>query len=86
MPEQAQIEEPVLDILPDNRETVYWFLRMQRRWVVDAAGCLARLDESALRAMMDMDGVRRRKRAQLLDELMVMESSVLEFLHEKSDG
>lgn len=55
---------------------------MQRRWVVDGmSGQYRRLDDQALLAQMELRSVKKKRRAELLDQLMVMESAALEVLN-----
>lgn len=79
----AEPEEPEhFGVRPDNQEAIGWFLLMQRRWVVsEMSGHYVRLDDAAIEAQMQMRGVKKQHRAQLLDELMTMESAALEVLN-----
>lgn len=58
-----------------------WFIAMQRRWVVSDLGHRLRFDDQAIAAQMSMRGVKKKKRAELLDALMGMESAALEELN-----
>lgn len=79
---QAEPEDPELfGIHPDNVEAINWFLHMQRRWVISMGGGYQRLDDQALLAQMKLRGVKKKRRAVLLDQLMVMESAALEILN-----
>lgn len=71
-----------LGIHPENHEAVGWFLMLQRRWVIsETNGVYIRLDDQALAAQMEMRGVQKKKRARLLDDLMIMEAAALEELN-----
>lgn len=80
---EIEPEEPThFGVHPGNAEAVGWFMRMQRRWVVsEMSGHYVRLDDTAVAAQMDMRGVKKKHRAKLLDQLMVMESAALEILN-----
>lgn len=68
--------------MPDNLEAVEWFLRLRRRWVTsEMGGAYLRLDDQAIHAQMEMRGVKPKRRARLLDELMTMEEAALEKLN-----
>lgn len=54
---------------------------MQRRWVVSDTGHRLRFDDQAIAAQMNMRGVKKKKRAALLDALMHMESAALKELN-----
>lgn len=57
-------------------------MALQRRWVVsEMNGHYCRLDDQAILAQMDMRGIKKKHRAQLLDQLLVMESAALEILN-----
>lgn len=85
LPEDAQAgPEPSehFGVMPDNWESVGWFMLMQRRWQVsEMSGQYRRLDDGALLAQMELRGVKKKHRARLLDELMTMESAALEVLN-----
>lgn len=57
-----------------------WFLLLQRRWIIGPMGGYVRLDDTAMLAQMDMRGIKRKKRATLLDGLMIMENAALKIL------
>jgi len=54
---------------------------LQNRWVTSEMSGFVRLDDQAIAAQMEMRGVPKKKRARLLDDLMVMESAALEELN-----
>lgn len=79
----AEPEEPEhFGIFPDNAEAVGWFMALQRRWVMsEMSGQYLRLDDAALLAQMELRGVKKKHRAELLDQLMHMEAAALEVLN-----
>lgn len=55
---------------------------LQRRWVTsEITGHFVRLDDQSIAAQMEMRGVPKKKRARLLDDLMIMETAALEELN-----
>lgn len=83
---RAEPEEPErFGIFRENGEACEWFLRMQQRWVIaEMSGRHVRFDDQAIESQMKLRGVKKKHRAQLLDELMVMESAALEVLNKES--
>lgn len=69
-------------IYPENADACEWFLRMERRWVIaEMSGRHVRFDDHALESQMKLRGIKKKHRAELLDQLMVMESAALEVLN-----
>ena len=68
-------------VWPKNWETVAWFMRLQRRWVVGQMGGYIRLDDQAIHAQMALAGVKKKRRASIMDGLLVMEAAALEILN-----
>lgn len=57
-------------------------MMLQRRWVVSETNSIyIRFDDPAIAAQMEMRGVPKKKRARLLDALMIMESAALKELN-----
>jgi len=54
---------------------------MQRRWIVGAWGGYQRLDDQAIVAQMRARGIKKKKRIELLDGLLIMEAAALEILN-----
>lgn len=71
-------------IHPKNHEAVGWFMAMQRRWIVSDTGHRQRFDDQAIAAQMQLRGLPKKKRARLLDALMIMESAALEELNKQA--
>lgn len=81
IPEYIGEVEP-FGIYPENKEAVGWFMSLQRRWIVDGmTGQYRRFDDQAMLAQMQLRGIRKKRRAALLDQLMIMESAALEELN-----
>lgn len=80
---QAEPEEPEpFGVMRENAEACEWFMLMQRRWLVsEMSGRYLRFDDQAIKSQMKLRGVKKKHRAALLDQLMVMESAALEVLN-----
>ncbi len=74
------------NILPENHEIVHWFLMLQRRWVYGAMGGVIRMDDAAILAQMNIRGIKKNKRIEILNGLMTMENAALEILNGDHDG
>lgn len=57
---------------------------MQNRWLVsEMSGSYQRFDDVAVQAQMEMRNIKKKYRAELLSELMTMESAAIEILNRK---
>lgn len=83
---QEEAPEELLDIIPENHETVHWFLMLQRRWVYGAMGGIISFDDAAIQAQMNIRGIKKNKRIEILNGLMTMENAALEILNGNNDG
>lgn len=85
LPEGVQAEPEELElfgVMRENAEACEWFMKLQRRWVIaEMSGRHVRFDDQAIESQMKLRGVKKKHRAQLLDQLMVMESAALEVLN-----
>lgn len=73
-------------IYPENREIVYWFLMLRRCWVYGAMGGILCMDYAAIQAQMNIRGIKKQQRIEILDGLMTMENAALEILNGDNDG
>ncbi len=74
-------EMPTFQVLPENWETVRWFLILENRWLIGPGGGYMRIDDQAIHAQMSLRGVTKKRRIELLDGLMIMERAALKLLN-----
>lgn len=66
----------------ENIKALNLFIALNRRWLIaEMSGSYLRLDDQAIKVQMGLRGIKKKHRAKLLDQLMVMESAALEILN-----
>jgi len=78
MPDTKRVED--FEVIPDAWPAVLMFLRVQSQWRVGTAGIVG-LDYNAVRWMFELYEVAEPR--QLLDDLQVIEATVVETLNER---
>ena len=81
----ADFTEAPLDVWPCNWEAVQLFIAVSTQWRMGFAGAYG-LDYSAVAAVMDMHGVKQRRRKKLLWQIRWMEREVLAMWAENQNG
>lgn len=72
----ADFDDEAVEVWPVNMEAVRLFSLLSTQWRVGASGATG-LDYAAAAALMDMERIKPRRRAKLLNCLRVMEAAVL---------
>lgn len=78
-------EEDVVQVWPDCWAAVQLLAAVSTQWRVSMAGAYG-LDYAALFSVMQVWGVRKKKRAEMLHDIRVMEQAVLEMWQEGKNG
>ena len=73
-------EPATFGVLPENMETVVWFLRMQTQWRVGMNG-LVGMEYGVFLLWARDEGIKRRDRVWLLEDLRLMEREYLAVVH-----
>lgn len=66
-----------MEVWPQNWPSVMLFMAVGTQWRVGMGGATG-LDYSAVAAVMDIQGVKPKKRAKMLEHIRIMEAAVLE--------
>lgn len=78
-PPEAEPDEEDFEVWPEVWESCIWFLKLQRRWVFNNfTGKRIRLDDEVAMSRLKLAGIKRKTRAIIMDDLLVMEAAVLE--------
>ena len=73
-------EPATFGVLPENMEAVVWFLRMQTQWRVGMNG-LVGMEYGVFLLWARDEGIKRRDRVWLLEDLRLMEREYLAVVH-----
>jgi hypothetical protein len=78
--------DDICSVLPENVQALEWFLKLQTQWRVSFGGLMG-LDYGVFIMMAKDEGMRGRERAEVLEDLRMMEGVYLEVVREaKGDG
>ena len=66
-----------MEVWPQNWPSVMLFMAVATQWRVGMGGATG-LDYSAVAAVMDIQGVKPKKRAKMFEHIRIMEATVLE--------
>lgn len=77
-------ETGTVAVWPENWEAVRLLIAVSGQWRVSMAGAYA-LDYVAVAAVLDMWGIKRKKRKALFDDLRVLEEEALAVMGEGKD-
>jgi hypothetical protein len=75
---------PPVEVWPENLDAVNTFIGMATQWRPSFGGVIG-LDYAALPAVLDLLGIKRKKRGAVFDALRVMEDAALEVIRESVD-
>lgn len=78
-------EEDAVGVWPCNWQAVQLFGAVSTQWRVGFGGAYG-LDYQAVAAVMDMRGIKRKRRGALFDDIQIMEAEVLAMWREKENG
>ena len=73
--------EKTVEVWPENMEVVRLFSLLGTQWRVGRSGPSG-LDYTAVKSVLEMNGIKRKKQAEMLDLIGVMEKEALSVMHE----
>ncbi|MDD4947207.1 MAG: DUF1799 domain-containing protein [Gallionella sp.] len=75
----AEVEAQDFEVWEENWESFCWFIRLGRRWIFNQNdGSRICLDDAAIQAQFEIFGIKRKKRAAIMADLLEMERAALE--------
>lgn len=74
---------PPVEIWPDNLDATNVFIAMATQWRVGFSGAVG-LDYAALPSVLDLMAVPKKSRAEIFENLRVMEDAALEVMRESN--
>lgn len=73
--------DKTIDVWPENMRVVSIFAMLGTQWRISMNGPSG-LDYAAVKAVMEMNGIKRKKQAEMLQLIGVMEKEALSVMHE----
>ena len=74
--------EKTVEVWPENMEVVRLFSMLGTQWRIGMSGPSG-LDYTAVKSVLEMNGIKRKKQAEMLDLIGVMEKEALSVMHER---
>ncbi len=73
------------EVWPENWESVTLFLALQTQWTVSPAGRFIGINYPSVESLMNIPGVKKKRRVAMFDDIRLMELAALGVLHEKAE-